>query len=278
VGSGAAIAVAPAAAASLPPVPPAALASPVAFATLLVHLAVHRFGQPVLPSSMQPAPGAILLECLINTDLVPRAAASYELPFIRDLFADEPQKFLASRRFLLQAVFGLHASQKMRSGMSPADWVTVMTKLLQASGHCADSCVTDDLVGTTLSPTAATLRRVFFDVFYLFTPRAAPSSADPAEDAATKTAAVSTNTGPDTGAFLVYGEFEVALAAVCVEFNPSPFASVASKIVKFFETWDKALHEMVYAPTIEVAAANNGQTPKQLSRGLEPVDSMYTFD
>ena len=235
------------------------LASPVAFSALLLHLAVHRYGQPVLPSSMQPAPGSVVLESLINTDVGPRAGAVQELPFLRDLFTEEPQAFLAPWRTLLRKFFVMHASLHNKNAMTLQDWTNAMINVLVTSN--SSSSALDDsknnVPSSALASDAETtlmLQKIFLHVSEMYVKTLGGAEDVPPVSEASPKRLPPTASGVDPAApgvsanFFVYGEFEVALAAVAVERCPSPFVSIRCKLLEFFAQCESAMNEIVFAP------------------------------
>jgi hypothetical protein len=245
------------------------LASPLAFSTLLLHLAVHRYGQPVLPSSMQPAPGSVVLESLINSDIAPRAANKPELPFIRDLFTEEPQQFFAGCRTLLRDVFVHAASQHNKTGMTLGDWIAVMLKIV-APGNIASAGTT----ATKDEKLEDLLRQIFCQVIDIFvTDPQAKTAQTQQQQFQAQGSGGSLENGAQIGSFLsaffVYGEFEVAIAALVVHLNPSPFQSIATKLKLRFEIWEDALNEIVFAAQAAAMDAKNRSSIRREQRSLD---------
>lgn len=105
-----------------------AMATPTTFTALLVHLAVHRYGNPVLPSSMQPAPVSTLIELLIQKDLTAVCGVVRPPSFFDELCHESvAREVLTPRRSALMLVFHRYCDAQPAAAADGTS-VTVSTK------------------------------------------------------------------------------------------------------------------------------------------------------
>jgi hypothetical protein len=195
-------------------------ASPPIFTALLVHVALMRYGQPILPSSLQPAPAAVLLESFLQKDLIPCSAAlPQQNAFITELY-HSTEEFLATSRSMIRELFTSLCAPKPEFGAAKVMVLSEFRAFLTRTVPPKEW----ELWGTSVDD-------VFEQTALCLLPPLSPHPTG-----AVETVSPSVSVGSSNGLLaLVYGEFEMALAAIAVIRSPSPFMSLQQKLAIFFE-------------------------------------------
>lgn len=194
----------------------------VAFVSLLVNLSVHRYGQPVSNTTVQQISASSFFETLIVSDLAAMAnKATQRNAFLTELFNSSTQNVWVAKRGLLQWGYKDKCADASGNTMSLTEWVDFLQT------HCTSLFNSEEAMGN--------VTMVFHEAASCLLPPASPTTpavAPPSQTSAPNPNKAAASPEPPE-ALLVYGEFEIALAAVAVMMSPSPFMSLKDKLDRF---------------------------------------------